>query len=150
VLGAVFAVALCATVLYFLGSGAVLLQVADRRGATRGNILIVFNPLRDRAPERHAEAFLAKLGTGNCSAAFEWEMNIHSGDSPSYTCSHEMESRLVRWTLADRTDLSPLGLRLRYRCWRTSVWGTYDAPEIDLVLAHTGGDWRVVSYDTWY
>lgn len=148
--GAVLTVALCATTVCCLRSGAVLYRVADRRGATRGNILILFNPLRDRAPERHAEAFLAMLREGNCSSAFESELNIHSGDSLSYRCRHEMQHRLVRWTLADRTDSSPLGLRLRYRCWRTSDGGTYDAPEIDMVLARAGSDWRVVSFDTWY
>jgi hypothetical protein len=85
----VFGLALASVVLlYCLRSRSVLFRAVDKASLDKGNVLLLLNPLRDRAPERCAEAFLSKLRT-DCLSTLKSELSMAEGEALRYTCERE-------------------------------------------------------------
>ena len=60
----------------------------------------ILNPLRDRAPERPAEAFLGMLKVNECEKAFETVP--FDREYRSYICGRETDHGLLWWRMTDR------------------------------------------------
>jgi len=63
-------------------------------------LLLLLNPLRDREPERCAEAFLSRL-RADCVSALTSELTVAQGEALRHTCEREAVYRLEGWSLRD-------------------------------------------------
>jgi hypothetical protein len=108
-------------------------------------LLTVFNPFRDRTPERAAETFLRALQVGRCASVMETLPERMQGN----TCDREASYPLLRWRLIDREE-EPLEIRLHYKVWRRNypndIWGN-----AWLVTRRGNSQHGVVQrYEAWY
>lgn len=132
---------MAAIVLYLVLSGPILFTMGT--GPMIGDPgLTIFNPLRSRAPEHCAEAFLELMKTGRCEEA----MATISTDKvvQDTVCENERKYPLASWRLRTRTDESKRS-RLSFRYKR-------DVYESDLFVwvEKIGDEWRVTDYKRAY
>jgi len=103
----------------------------------------VFGVLRDRSPERSAEAFLRSIRGGQCHALIASDPRIRLVNTD---CSKELANPLSSWKLTDRLDEGDGKSHLVY------VWGNALVPVshgnlIEMDLRKQEGTWKVVVYD---
>ena len=137
--------ALAAGLLYCYRANPVLYRAAESGSVDPEPFLVIFNPLRDRGPERDTEAFLELLRGGKCAqaaAALDGD-----GAERQEICSLEAERPLRSWRLANRHD-QPGRVKVFYRVNRDehedylgNLWVT---------LERRGQAWQVTGYECWY
>ena len=112
---------------------------------------ITMNPLRDRASELVARAFIRGMRDGHCHDELaDWEKDYRKTYA-KFICDSEAQHPLVGWKLADWEDTPPLRI-LRYRGVRRSAPGqdaTYTG-QFSLTLENHDGEWVVTKYDALY
>jgi hypothetical protein len=138
-----FAVALVLTGLCFWLTKPVLLGL--RTGPMGGDPqIIVFNPLRNRAPEQAAEFFLESLKAGRCQ-----EVTPAAIDKSLFNqevCSLEKSYPLTSWRLRDRKDTARQ-ITLFY-WYRRKDYAEEDRLVIRLEMNNER--WRVTHYNRIY
>lgn len=104
----------------------------------------IFNPFRDRRPERTADAFLEALKLGECVRV----MGALPIDEQyaQYLCSKETEHHLESWQLRNRHD-EPGKVKLFYWHWRAD--GDYH-DRLWVTVEKHAGQWQVVNYECTY
>lgn len=107
----------CVACLVALFFGPPVLFVAREPGAIDpGDVLFtVPNPIRNRAPEKTAAAFLEELRAGRCP-----EIVARAA------CERERELRVLSWSLVNRNDhgrTSKIQYRVSRRGYRANTWG---------------------------
>ena len=105
----------------------------------------IFNPFRDRLPERAAEAFLEKLKEGRCREAYD--VPLLTRDYKEEVCEKESKSPLVAWRLENRSD-DGANVRMYYLAHRKTYQG-YQG-QLWITVANRGGQWQVVNYQCFY
>jgi hypothetical protein len=140
------AVALLLLALFFMTSP-VLIRWEDRTAVDPADgLTVIFNPMRNRQPERVAAAVLGLLKDGKCEEVVS--------DTPidqeyrEYICGKEQMHPLTDWTLVDRTDSSE-GSLLHYKAYRADY-----PPElygnIWINVVKQGDSWKLTRYEAWY
>jgi hypothetical protein len=98
-------------------------------------LFVVLNPLRDRQPERAADAFLRAMQSGRC----EQLLGFYDAHSREDICGRERVYPITGWKLLDRSDTGDQ-VRLFYLTFRPMPANTF------VTLVRTTGGWRVQSY----
>ena len=131
--------------LFVMQSRSVLYRYFEAGSSTKEPVFAIFNPFRDRQPERSAEGFLRRLKEGDCQSAMS-EL-VHELQYQQDTCEHERTNTLTSWRLRNRTD-EPQSVRLYYEVGRQKypdlkgqVWVTVEK---------RGDQWLVIRYDRSY
>ena len=104
----------------------------------------IFNPFRDRRPERVAEAFLEKLKEGRCREAVD--VPLLTRDYKEEVCEKENKSPLLSWQFKNRSDgakvrMYYLAHRKTYQDYQGQLW---------IIVENRGGEWQVVNYECFY
>ena len=107
--------------------------------------IAIFNPLRDREPERLAEEFLKGLRTGACSNLMR-ELSA-SAEFQQQTCEHESSNRIISRKLRNRTD-EPSKVKLYFSASHETQLDL--ASQLWVTLELNGTSWRVIRYDRYY
>ena len=131
--------------LYHQRSTAVLYRYVEAGDPVKEPAFAIFNPFRDRSPERSAEAFLTATRAGQCAQAMS--PLVASSQHKQEVCEREQRYPLVDWRLANRTD-QPDRTRMYYRAARTAYEG-YEG-QLWVTLEKSGEDWKVVQYECFY
>lgn len=127
-----------------LRSRPVLYRYYEIGDPLREPALAIFNPLRDREPERTAEEFLARLKTVSCAEMIR-ELSA-SREFQQQTCSQEKIYPLTSLNLRNRTD-EPSKVRLYFTTRYTH--SDLEGP-LWVTLESNGPTWRVTNYERWY
>lgn len=144
----IFAAALMlgiATYLYSVRSTPVLYRHILKGNPVKEPDFTIFNPFRDRSPERSAEAFLELMKASQCEQA----MSVLP-DTPEYRqeiCEREKESPLMSWQLTNRND-EPQKVRMYYWVKRQTYSG-YQG-QLWITVEKGGEQWQVTRYESWY
>ena len=134
-----------AVYLFFNRSTAVLYRYVDR-SSVQYSAFVIFNPFRGREPERQAEVVLQRLKNRNCQQA----LSLQSLDSArvEYQCEREKKYPLESWRLMDRKGNTQKA-ELIYTVNRSSSAGKIRS-SLAWINVEKIGEWRAVSYDTFY
>ncbi|MEW5980680.1 MAG: hypothetical protein AB1898_33340 [Acidobacteriota bacterium] len=134
--------------LYVTRSKPVLFTSADSTKASleRDPLFSIFNPFRDRAPERSAESFLQLISSGRCEQALA--PLAMKPDSRRYHCQMEKEDPLKSWRLADRKEQSSTGAQLFFRVARKN-YADY-AGKVWVNVQRRDDRWHVIDYSAIY
>jgi len=109
-------------------------------------LFVLFNPIRDRHPERAATSFLNSLKDGRCETAIRNTSVDHKHQE--YICQREIEHRLTDWALVDRTDEFDK-THLHYKAFRADYPpGVYGNAWLTIVPEN--GEWKVHEFEAWY
>lgn len=101
--------------------------------------LTVFNPLRDRSPERTADNFFATLREGRCPSVIE----------PKF-CDYALDRRATGWKLAYRSDRRDR-VSLYFKLTKLGSGPQHQFTGGGLLeLAPTGVTWKVVVYESYF
>jgi hypothetical protein len=105
----------------------------------------IFNPFRDRRPEKSAESFLELLKEGQCERA----MAVLPLDMESRrtTCEKEGVYSLESWNLKDRTDL-PKKVKIYFTVKRKE-YGDYQS-QVWVTVEERDSQWQVTEFESWY
>lgn len=100
--------------------------------------LVIWNPMRDRTPEKVAEAFLQSLRDNNCKAALD-------------LCQSAVENhRVSNWQLAYREDEG----NSAFLYFKLSKYGGGPENKLtgegELTVERKGDDWVVRGYDAYF
>ncbi len=129
--------------LFLVFSGPILLSF--HTGPMVGDTeFVIFNPFRNRAPERSAEGFLEHLKTGRC----EEVIGIIPGDEKAhkYICEREKQFPIVSWRLREiDAEGGIVSLLYRYRCE-----GRPDEDRLFIWVEKKNGNWIVANYKRGY
>lgn len=131
--------------LFVMASHSVLYRYFETGNPVREPAITIFNPFRDRTPERQAEAFLTRLQTGDCQSAFA-ELS-HGTDYKQRVCEKEKENALTSWRLRNRTDNAD-AVRLYYIVGRTKYHNT--SGSVWITVVKQGEEWGVTTFETFY
>ena len=139
--------ALAAGLATCLVSGSVLWRVSELDAVEGNPLFVLFNPLRDRAPERTAAEFLSELRDGSFEDAFG---ELPGGASAwSRSLEREGESRFSRWELWDRSDQTQTTILL-YALYPEKGPGIERLATIVLQKEQGAVDWGISGYRTLY
>lgn len=138
-------VALILAYLFGLRSHSVLYRYYETGNPVHEPAVAIFNPFGDRQPERTAEEFITRLGTGNCTSLMRKLSN--SPEFQQQTCEHETTNPVISMKLRNRTD-EPEKTQLYYMVTREK-FPTFEGPAW-LTLENSSGTWRVTRYDRYY
>lgn len=105
----------------------------------------IFNPFRDRGPERGAEAFLEMLRAGRCEQAVAGL--AVTDEYRQDTCEREKKYPLVSWRLMNRTEM-PQGVKMYYHVWRDNHRDGYGSMWV--TVGERGGRWEATDLDRFY
>jgi len=123
----------------------VVYALTESGDPVREPIWSLFNPFRDRAPERVAEAVLSDLERSEYAEA------LSQIDAPGATRSEiaerEKEYHLRSWKLLNRRD-DGATTRLFYRTARGNA-SSFDSPLWVSVQRRRDG-WKVTRFEAWY
>ena len=134
-----------AAYVYYQRSKPLLYSYVEKGNPVKEPVFAIFNPFRDRSPERSAEAFLENMRAGQCERAMVGVFG--SPEHNQEVCRLEKGSPLSSWRMMNRTDQDEM-VRMYYEVSRT----TYDGHQGQLwvSLARHGADWKVTRYDCYY
>ena len=105
----------------------------------------LMNPLRDRGPERAAEAILNDLKRGACDEAFA-RIALPPNEAAEMKES-ERAYRVHDWNLVGRKDTADTS-RLFYRTGRDKSKSN-NSP-VWITVKRANGKWAAVDYEAWY
>jgi hypothetical protein len=131
--------------LYLLRTRPVLFAYKEAGDPRKEPSWSIFNPFRDRAPERAAEELLQGLSRGYLKAAFA--ATAMSTPDRQHASEEEALRPLVKWQLVGRIDDSSQ-VRLTFRTARAGSSGL-DAP-VWMTLKRKRAQWQVVAFEAWY
>lgn len=133
---------------YLISSGPVLFSCAPRAVACPTPLWSLLNPLRDRGPERAAQALLRELKAGKAREIFA-RLSLRSPIEPE-TLEFEERAAILSWRLVERKDF-PRRVELVYNCARADYPGDFRRPvRICVERDAADGSWRVTSYSIFY
>lgn len=141
------AAALCVTgaALFAMRSRATVFALKEPGSLQTDPMVVIFNPFRDRTPERRAVALLAALKDGDMENANRLLERVRPGLAKA-TIESESTWRVRDWTLVERADSADRS-KLTFRVHRHGT----DTPSlvwIEVTTAHSGG--AVTSFETFY
>jgi len=129
----------------------VLAKSEERDSLTGVPDSIKLNPMRDRASEKAAAAFIRAMRDGHCDEQLsKWEHDYRKKYA-SFICDSEAKHPLIGWQLVDWQDQPPLRI-LQYRGKRLNAPGetsTYNEL-FSVTLERQYADWKVTKYDAMY
>lgn len=106
----------------------------------------IFNPFRDRSPERTAEAFLEQMRSGKCTDAVA--VLSHAADYNEEMCERESRLPLVAWRLENRSG-DAAKVRMYYEVHRKTYPPAYRG-QLWITVERRGADWQVSRYECFY
>lgn len=104
---------------------------------------VLFNPLRDRAPEMKADEFLSLIKAGKCREAVA-NARLERFDTEKF-CERESVYKLTGWQLRFRADRERL-VELTVLPIRGEQLGV----EMWIELREESGDWKVTAVNAFY
>ena len=129
-----------AAYLLIMQSRSVLYRYFEAGSPTKEPAFVIFNPFRDRHPERVAEVFLERMKDGECNSLMSGFKN-----DPQYlqdTCERENTNRLTSWRIRNRTDEAQ-SVKMYYQ-----VDGhNYSDGQLWMTVEKRGDQWQVTRYD---
>ena len=138
-------VAMLAAYGYSKRSQPVLFSYVEKGDPVREPVFAIFNPFRDRSPERSAEGFLENIKAGQCDC--ELAGIVNSPEHNQEVCKREKQSPLSGWRMMNRTDQDDT-IRMYYEVRRKTYDGIHG--QLWVSLARQGADWKVTRYDCSY
>ena len=136
---------LIAVGLYLMRSRAVLYRASSIPDGTGEPAFCVFNPFRDREPERSADAFLTSLKELRCTESVA-KLPL-TEDQRLYICEKEAEHVLESWRLENRED-SLTKTRLFYWHWRKDYGESHE--RLWITVEKVSDKWQVTDFECWY
>jgi hypothetical protein len=134
-----------ATYLYAVRSTSVLYAYVEAGSPTKEPAFSIFNPFRDRGPERSAEEFLELLKAGQCAQAMA-ALPVNP-ERRQDTCEREGSYPLASWSLGNRRD-EPQKVIMYYRVKRENL-NDIRGP-VWVTVEKQGGRWHVTRYESIY
>ena len=134
-----------AAYLFVMQSRSVLYRYFEAGNPTKEPAFAIFNPFRDRQPERSAEGFLQRLNVGDCESAMSGlaqELQYQKD-----TCEHEKTNPLTSWRIRNRTD-EPQSVRMYYQVGRQKYPDLKG--QVWITVEKRGDQWQVTRYDRSY
>jgi hypothetical protein len=131
--------------LFFSRSNPVVLRLGEGGAPGGAPFFTIFNPFRDRAPERSAEQFLELMKGGQCEQLMD--PLADTAEYKQHTCVRERGYPLSSWRLINRSD-DAQEVRLHYTVWRENYDGL-EAP-VWITAERRDGRWQVTKYERWY
>ena len=126
--------------LFLMQSRSVLYRYFETGNPTKEPAFVIFNPFRDRQPERVAEFFLGRMKDGECKSLMSGFEN-----EPQYLqdiCERENTNSLRSWSLRNRTDEAQ-SVKMFYQ-----VDGqNHSDGQLWLTVEKRGDQWLVTRYD---
>ncbi len=117
-----------------------------RYGAISEQPIALFNPLRDRIPERVGDVVLSQMRSGENKQVLE--SFVRDAERRKHVYMREAEYPIESWVLGDRQDDAE-GVTLLYWAKRKN----YDYPlgaRISIRVNRNNGEWRALSYNPIY
>lgn len=145
--GIAIVIAVATAGLFVFRSRPVLYSVTETGDPVNEPVWSLLNPLRDRVPERAAEAVLGHLLRGDCSRAVA-EMKL-TNDRRSAIAKQEYEHPLRSFRLINRSGVGTT-TRLFYRITRARPAEADSPLWIDVRRSDSGDLWEVTRFETWY
>ena len=108
--------------------------------------IALFNPLRDRIPERHGDTVLSQMRSGEYKQVLE--SLVEDVERRKHVYMREAEYPIESWVLGDRQDDAE-GVTLLYWAKRRN----YDyrlGARISIRVDKNNGEWRATSYSPIY
>ena len=126
----------------------VLTKSPDVDPLTKVPASIRLNPLRDRASERTASAFLLAMRNGRCLEELaDWQKDYRARRA-AFICDSEKRHPLQSWRIVDWEDRPPLRI-LYYEGKRQNEAQSYEEL-LSVTLDDRSGQWLVTKYDSLY
>lgn len=131
--------------LYLMRSESVIYKFVE--AGTPGGLptISIFNPFRDRQPEKCAAAFLESMKAGQCEhlmAGLAVDMEYRQ-----YICQQERTDALMAWNLKGRED-SPRKVKLYYLVGRRHYANAEG--QLWVTVEERDSQWQVTNYECWY
>jgi hypothetical protein len=134
-----------AVYLYSVRETPVVYRHVERGGPVDEPAFAIFNPFRNRGPERQAEAFLRLLKEGHCEQALS--VLPVKQEYLQELCQREAKSPLLGWRLTNRSDE---GNKVRMYYWvKRKGYNGYQG-QLWINLEKRGEDWRATEYECFY
>jgi len=138
----VIAIIIC---MYLMRSKSVIYRFVEAGDPSNRRGVSIFNPFRDRQPEKCAAAFLELMKAGRCEhlmAGLTVDMEYRQ-----YICKQERTNALMMWNLKGRED-SPHKVKLYYLVGRRHY---ADAEgQLWVTVEERNSQWQVTNYECWY
>ncbi|HEY0377476.1 MAG TPA: hypothetical protein VGC87_11030 [Pyrinomonadaceae bacterium] len=131
--------------LFFSRSRPVVWSIGEGGDPTGVPYFTIFNPFRDRGPERSADQFLDHLRGEQCEQVMA--SLSHSTEYQKDTCQRESDYPLDSWRLAYRKDDAQQS-KLYYKVWRENYDGLQSP--VWITAERVGDQWQVKKYERWY
>lgn len=100
--------------------------------------IALWNPLRDREPERVAVQALQDIQSGNCNSV----------ELGQFDCQRELRFKVVSWKATGRS-VNHQSVTIRYWVIRSDKGQNFDDP-VWVTLSRNGKTWTVSSIDLYY
>ena len=130
--------------LYSMRSRSVLFSNGAKADTFGEPSISIFNPFRNRSPERSAEMFLEALKARQCDQVIA--LLPMDEEYRRYVCGKESEHPLDSWTLKNRLDELEK-VKLFYWHWRTDS-DTHD--RLWITVEKRDEQWHVTNYECIY
>ena len=132
----------------FLPTRPCLIRIEEPGSILVGILLFVANPLRDKAPEYHAQQLLSLFQQGRCLDAVRFAGGDVEGldkERIETFCQGQGRRKVVAWVLFDRVDTSDHGTTLQYQ--GQAVGEPEPSFEfISVTLRKEGNGWRITNW----
>lgn len=129
--------------LYYQHSIPLLYRHSEPGDPVKEPTFAIFNPFRDRSPERSAEAFLAALKAGQCDVAMSF-LSDRSVERIQEMCERDKEHPLVDWRLRNRSDQFDK-VRIYFQVNRSGYDGYKGQSWVTVEKKLTVGKWPTMS-----
>lgn len=140
-------VVIIAVLLLFGRARPVLFALGESGDPLKAPSFSVFNPFRDRAPERAAEGVLKDLREARFDSAFGGL--LLSEEDKQETKQREEAHPLLSWELVGRNDLEDT-VRLFYRAERVGTPNATSPLWLSLSRPTTNEGWEPTKLEAWY
>src|SRR5262245_38486420 len=131
--------------LYLIRSKSVIYRFAESGSPDGQAAVSVFNPFRDRQPEKCAAAFLELMKAGECDG---WIDELSDDEEyRQYICKQEGTMALMVWNLKRRED-NPRKVKLYYLVGRRHYANAEG--QLWLTVEEHDSQWQVTKYECWY
>ena len=131
--------------LYLMRSKSVIYRLVESGSPGGHPAVTVFNPFRDRQPEKCAAAFLESIKAGRCKRLMD-ELAVDA-EYRKYICKQEGTNALMMWNLMGRED-NPRKVKLYYLVGRRHYANAEG--QLWLTVEEHDSQWQVTKYECWY
>jgi hypothetical protein len=127
----------------------VLSRSGEKDPLSRQPLRVIFNPVRDRAPERVADGTLNAMRDGRCPEELAAWLHDYRRSYAEFICNAERQHPLLWYKLFDREERPPLVI-LQYKVSRKDGARLYQEDLFVTTQRTDSGGWTVTRYGALY